>query len=475
MSKLLIVGLGPLPEKGERNFSGQCLRTWSFVEPLLRDGHAVRLVTLPIAELKGVPAALVRRKYEGLEYQSFTNSDFAFIHETLAQVARSFAPDALIGVNSLAAWVTAKLPLCVPMWADFYGYQMAEKQGEAARTQNDEVLFEAWKKEALTARRGDKFSTVSRPQMHALLAEMASQGRLNQHTFHYPFAHHVPAAYHPIFAEKNAAPAEKALRGKIVPPDAFVLLWSGGYNYWTNPDFLFEFVAGALRLDPRVHYVSAGGAIAGYNARTYDRFCERIENSDCRDRCHFLGWLPPEDLGGIYRETDLALNIDEKNYETFFGARTRINNLMAAGVPVLTTFGTEVSRDIEEAGCGMVCPPGDTHALIKCVLEAFREPERLRELGRRGRVFALEQWSPDRLIEPVREWARKPELAPDNAAKLRARPRLSSFLDATTNELEETAALVEKHGALEMRRDQADMEIVRRKKWYGVMKSLLRW
>ena len=539
MSKLLILGLGPLFEHGVRYLGAQCLRTWSFVEPLLRDGHTVRLVTMPTNDPRDVQPALIRLNFHGLEYQSFTNCDFPFIHETLTQVARSFAPDAMIGVNNLPAWIVARLPLCVPMWADLYGYQMAEKQGQAARTHDDDALVPAWKKEALTARRADKFSTVSRPQLHALLGEMASLGRLNQHTFRYHFVHHIPASFHPAFASQPGSqasgrmglgPSESAsqpvgqfaglpvgsvgsvgsdgsvetekpatrnpqsatrnpqsairnpqfslqpiLRGKIVPPGAFVLLWSGGYNFWTDPDFLFEFISAALHQDARIHYVSTGGALEGYNTQTYERFQNLVEKSDVRDRCHLLGWVPAEDLPGIYRESDLAINIDEPNYETLFGARTRVNNLMAAGVPVLTTFGSEVSQAIAEGECGMVCPGKDAQALAAAVRRAVEERAWLRELGEKARIFALREWAPEKVTEPLRKWAQAPAPAPDNAVKLRENPGILSFLDAAVNELDRNAALVERHGAHEMRRDQVDFDTIRSKRWYKILKRVAGW
>ena len=527
MSKLLIVGLGPLFEHGVRYLGAQCLRTWCFVEPLLRDGHTVRLVTMPTADPRDVPPALIRLNFHGLEYQSFTNCDFPFIHETLTQVARSFAPDAMIAVNNLPAWIVARLPLCVPLWADLYGYQMAEKQGQAARTHDDDALVTAWKKEALTARRADKFSTVSRPQLHALLGEMASLGRLNQHTFRYHFAHHIPASFHPAFAsqpvgqpasppvsQSGSSPVRQlaslpvgsvgsvgsdrsvgteksairnpqsailstqhspVLRGKVVPPGAFVLLWSGGYNFWTDPDFLFEFISAALHQDARIHYVSTGGALEGYNTQTYERFQNLVERSDVRDRCHLLGWVPAEDLPGIYREADLAINIDEPNYETLFGARTRVNNLMAAGVPVLTTFGSEVSQAIAEGECGIVCPAKDAQALAAAVRRAVEERAWLRELAEKARSFALREWAPEKVTEPLRKWAQAPAPAPDNAAKLRENPGILSFLDAAVNELDRNAALVEKHGAHEMRRDQDDFDTIRSKRWYKILKRVARW
>jgi hypothetical protein len=178
------------------------------------------------------------------------------------------------------------------------------------------------------------------------------------------------------------------------------------------------------------------------------------------------------DLLGIYREADVGLNVDEPNYETFFGARNRINNLMAAGLPVVTTAGTEVSRTVDEAQCGVVCSPGDAGELARALAHLADAPAERRRLAERGRAYALKEWAPERLVEPVREWAREPALAPDNAVKLRAMPDLASFRDATTNPLEAAAAVAEEWDLPALLHDHGDLVAIRAKPWYRVLKGV---
>jgi hypothetical protein len=183
MASILMVGMGPLLDTGVRNFGAPCLRTWQFAKPLIDAGHIVRLVTLPIHNPDDPDRekhALVSKSIEDFKYQALTSDEPDFALPVLTQVARSFAPDAIVAVNPRAAWFAAQIPMAKPLWVDLNGYELADRQGQAARVGDDQFITEAWQHESLVLRRADKISTVSRPHLYAILGEMASIGRLNR-------------------------------------------------------------------------------------------------------------------------------------------------------------------------------------------------------------------------------------------------------------------------------------------------------
>jgi glycosyltransferase involved in cell wall biosynthesis len=145
---------------------------------------------------------------------------------------------------------------------------------------------------------------------------------------------------------------------------------------------------------------------------------------------------------------------------------------MAAGVPVITTCGSEISLMIREARCGIVCPPGDLSALVEGVLRMARRPDERWRLAERAKAFTLEEFSSEKLTAPARAWARAPHLAPDNAEKLRLRPGLSSFLDVAVNYLEETARVAQDYDVVALKKDYEDLLAIRAKSWYRTLKGI---
>ncbi|MFH0794521.1 MAG: glycosyltransferase, partial [bacterium] len=332
------------------------------------------------------------------------------------------------------------------------GWALAEGQINAAREKNDDRLLHFWRQERSIVLRADKFSTVSDPQEKALIGELALLGRLNRYTAAYTFAHAVPNAVNPYFLNPPAAPAGESLRGRIVPAEAFVVLWSGGFNSWTDVAALHEGLCSAMSENPSLHFVSTGGEIFGYDDKTYADFQSRVAAGPHRDRFHLLGWVAMELLPLYYRQADLGLSMDGVNYETIFGARNRINNMMALGLAVATSRGTEISRVLEKEKLGLTFEPANAVALAQALAGAFGARGTLKSLGERGRQFVLEHWSPHRTTKPLQAWAERPSLAPDNAERRRRAPDQPDLLRISLHPAEEIERLIEQVGDGPLRR-----------------------
>lgn len=446
MAKILALGTGPLLESGVRNFSAHCLRTWHLTKPLLDAGHEVALLTMPIYSDQPetqLQSGVEEKNYEGFVYRAFLNSNDVFNLRHLNEFAESFKPDCLLGINSYPCDLLAKLRSVAPMWADLNGSVIIEGQVKAAVYGNNSLLGFYWDMEESPLRRADKFSVVSMRQLYALHGELASVGRLNRHTFAYEFATHTPNAFNPFFTEpKNQDLGKILLRGNKIPENAFILLWSGGYNSWTNVGELARALDQAMDSCPDLHYVSTGGAIHGHDDITYPEFQSLVRRSKFRDRYHLLGWVDPSELPAIYAEANLGLCVDARNTETMFGARNRTINMLAAGLPVLTSRGAEISDELVDGGYALGCESGDAAALAPKIIEAVKNRTALPALGAKGRGYVLEQFSYEKTTLSLVEWAARPAFAPDNAVKIRQAPEGSNPFSIAINPIEAKRARI---------------------------------
>lgn len=475
MSRLLLLGTGPLFSPEVKVFNGQALRTWHFTRPLLAQGHQIDLVVLPPegTPLSGnPPTPYAQLAHKGVAYRQITLADPQDILEALQRLLDASRYDALIAVNHNAAAYACRLACQLPLWADLNGYIMGEAQAKCHVYGSDAYLRHFWQRERTALLRADRFSAVSYKQMYATLGELGTLGRLNQHTFSHPFVSVIPNAAFEEFLDPASYPDTPRYRGTLFPNDAFAVLWSGGFNTWTDTRTLAGALSLAMEQLPELYFVATGGIIPGHDEKTYHAFREQIAATGFEERCLFLNWVEARELFPLYHECDLGINIDSLNYETVFGARNRLTNMMAAGLPVLSTLGTELSEILQEMELGYVVPIGDAQALTEALLRAAHHPEERLSLSERARNFAATEFSYETTTRALLRWAQNPTRSPDNQAKLQRWPEEQHLERRAVNSLEEEAVTLQQHDIPELLRSRAELLALREKPLYRLYKKL---
>jgi hypothetical protein len=110
----------------------------------------------------------------------------------------------------------------------------------------------------------------------------------------------------------------------------------------------------------------------------------------------------------IYGSVDCGLNVDKKNYETETGARNRLLELIRYQVPVITTLGTEISREIQTHALGAVFPFGASAVLAQMLLTLSCRREQLHAFGKDALDYFLKNWSYAKTAAPLLDWLKNP-------------------------------------------------------------------
>jgi glycosyltransferase involved in cell wall biosynthesis len=436
LTKILICGLCPLPFENTLRSFGPGLRTWQFVHGLASRGHEVHLVAMQIDGAYEGRTAVARETLhscpgeDGAEYprevtvERLPSADF-FGEQAVADAYARSRPDAVIGATTYGSYVLARLRPEVPFWADQFGHFMAEAQAKARLERENWPVAHFWKFLDEVLRRADRISTVSRRQVYATVGELGLVGRLSAETCGYEFTAVMPCALMPR-PEQATRPM---LRPEVVPADAFVVFWSGGYNVWSDVDTLFKGVEAAMEKEPRIHFVSTGGEIGGHDVRTYRDFQERVEASRFRDRYHLQGWVEAEDVPSYLAEANLGVLTDIPMYEGRLGHKNRIVQWMGAGLPVAYNEVGDLGEELRRHDLGLVFGVGDSAAFAARILEAAADPEALARMVERARRYTGEHLSIEATTVDVAAWAEDPTRAPDAAFRAQVRGP-SSFAPA---------------------------------------------
>lgn len=379
-------------------------RTWQFVDPLLVDGHQVCLVV----SSKDNEFDIAHSLAPNLHYHRLAIRRPGWPRH-LRHLYEQFDPEGVLAVMFNNCLRVTRLPTDRPIWMDLYGDKLAETQ-VAEYTQHSSRGRRNMSRYLKTILRyGDVYSTCSTPQKYALVGQLGAVSRLDRHTFGYEFVYPVlPGA-----RTHQGDDLVPSLRGDLIPTDAFVVLWCGGYNVWTDVDTLFQALDAAMSCDPRIVFVSVGGGVKLKQNDCYERFLAMIETSAHRQRYHMLGWRPVSEVPMYYRAADVGINLDAFHYETLLGTRTRLVEMMSYGLPVITSLGCELSVMIRDRRLGLTFPIGDVTAFRDQILMLARDSTQQEMLAQRAEHYATHQLSFAETTHPFREWANRPYHAPD--------------------------------------------------------------
>ncbi len=446
MSRILIIGVAPLPFENQKKNYALNNRTWLVSKALKEDGHQVLLVA---SRVKGAyydeedqPDILYQEIDSNLAYYSVKRQTFST--RLLCRYARDFQPDCIVGVGTIPSSYAVKIRSDRPKWADLFGSLLAEAQVKA-KVYDDDFYSSYWRRyELATLRKADKFSTVSTPQKFSVVGELGMLGRLNKKTVDYEFVHVMPIAVD----EEPFEHTKWILRNQKVADDDFVIFWSGGYNTWTDVDTLFDGLIKAMEQNKKIKFVSTGGAIERHDDITFSRFKEKVQKSKFKEHFIFLGWIPTEDVGNCYLESDVGINIDRYSYEAVLGARNRINEMIKAGLPVITTKISEISHVIEDNEFGLTFPIGGSDELTEVILSLAEDPVLLKRFKDNLERYPLEDFSYKKIMQPLKLWVRNPKQAPD-FGKIDKRSNIY-FLQRTRYLLKEAFFILKRKGLKEL-------------------------
>jgi len=466
MKRILVCGLCPLPFENTRQSFGPGIRTWQLARGLALAGFDVHLVAMKIPGAFAGTDALSEETRDDVRIERLDDSEFF----TAAEIRRridELRPDAVVGATVYGSFVLADAGPQAPFWADQFGHFMAEAQAKARLESANWPLGRFWGYLEPVLRTADKISVVSERQRFAAIGELGLVGRLTAETCGYELTAVVPCAMVPA----SDVPLRPLLRGREVPDEAFVVLWSGGYNVWSDVDTLWRGLELAMDRDSRVQFVSTGGQIDRHDERTYQRFERLVAGSRHAERCHLQGWVEAELVPSYQAEADLGVLAELPIYEGLLGSKNRIIQWLGSGLPVAYNRHGDLGELLAAKGLGLVFEIGDAAGLGERILWAASHRDDLRRLAADARDYAQQELSFAATTRPLVEWARDPVPAPDAAL----RPTISSPADfgppksPKPNPLAEKLAEAERYAdslAVELRRSRSELgAIYRSRTW----------
>ena len=418
MSRVLLIGTGPLPEDGPRELGFPQLRARQFLRPLLGAGHDVMLATLTRRDLlsdrdrPAVNEPASRSLHVGRATRSFAfapvlpDEPGRFLR--LRDLRREFSPDVVVTAGPFLPMAAgARAAGDEPLWVDVPGDPMCEAQAKALRSGSTDPIHRYRQMLGQALARGDRFSVISRTQRGSLIGALGLAGRLTGDAVGDELVHVVPGSVEGL-PDPGDAPLPNAFPD--LPDDALTVLFCGGYNNWLDGETLLNGLLKAMDQEPRIHFVSTGGALPGHDESTYHRVRTGAAASPHAARFHFLGWVPLETLPAVFDRAWLSLSVDRPCYEAEFGARTRILESLERGVPVCSTDLCDLTHELAADGLIHTMPTGDADAVASTLVDLAAGRKTLSPQD--GWTRLRERYGLTATTKPLLDWVDDPRRAP---------------------------------------------------------------
>ena len=417
MSRVLLVGRGPLPTPDQTHGGFAQLRTRHFLGALRAGGHSVRLVLLGAAD--AAPDVAPTAAWAGV---------FAVHEEGPGWLARCAAlgqgADAVVSAGPYSPGRAAVAAAGdAPLWADVPGDPHAELDAVSRASPaplSSERVAAAHAAFAPVLCRAAAFSAVSAPQRHALLGQLGAAGRLHPG----PPVHTIPIAFDLPLPRPPPCPRRSA--------DPLVVALSGSANPWLDLRTLLEAFRAVQRARPDTRFVITGGPVDGLPAPGWPALQAWAARHP--DRVTVTGWLPHGELVRALGAAHVGVFADRPDgLEPELGDRTRALLCAWLGLDLVATDRTARMQGLAAAGVARAVPAGSPGALAAALLDlagADRDLTRTTAL----RAHLDTHSAPAALAAPLLRWLSAPArvpAVPSPTAQLSAeRDRLQDALRA---------------------------------------------
>lgn len=207
-----------------------------------------------------------------------------------------------------------------------------------------------------------------------------------------------------VLAPMGAPPPGAAGDGPAAP----VVLWYGGLWPWFDGDTAVRAFALAAREHPAARLQIVGGRHPRREAPdTLDEVLATATALQVGELVESLPWAAPDAIPGLLAQASCALCLAHEGIEHRLAQRTRMLDLLAAGVPIICTEGDALGGLAAAAGAATTVPAGDAEAAARALAHLLGDAAARRAQADAGRRLAAEL-APERTLAEAVSWLAAP-------------------------------------------------------------------
>lgn len=193
-------------------------------------------------------------------------------------------------------------------------------------------------------------------------------------------------------ARKNIQPVnDPRLNGKRV------VAYLGTLDPDRRIEVLFHMLALCKQAVPDILLVLVGDTSEAVHKDWLKQAANRL---GVADDVLWTGWLSSSEAWSYMRAAEIGLSPIPRGYLLDMGSPTKAMEYMALGLPIVANDNPDQAQVLEESGAG-VCTSLDGEAFAQAVIDLLNSPETMRQMGIKGREYAVNKRDYDSIARKV--------------------------------------------------------------------------
>jgi len=187
------------------------------------------------------------------------------------------------------------------------------------------------------------------------------------------------------------------------------VLWYGGLWPWFDGATAIEAFAIVARELPAARLRILGGRHPrGEAPDSLDAVLAAATTLGVRDRVESLPWAAPRSLPDLLMQASCALCLAHDGIEHRLAQRTRLLDLLSAGVPFVCTQGDSLGARAVEAGAATAVPAGDSASAARALAAVLGDSTARNAQAQAGQALAADL-APARTLADAVAWLSAPK------------------------------------------------------------------
>lgn len=327
--KIILVGNGPILCKETLTMNAYAFRTMQFVESL-------KDLQIEILLLDS------KSNYKNKKFPK--SKDFKF-YENFKEIKKYIQKqklDFLISVNNQISYECTKIRGDFYRISDLNGTLPYELQAQSKIEGNDLRYKLLLNRQKSILKKSDLITTVSQPQRHSVIGQMGILGLASYQNLGKEMVACIENAQ---FTSRDQYFHNKDLDLDI-PKDSIKILHLGNMNNWCDEETLLKAFAEAKKSCANLIMLLTGNKKSEFGNAKLKNFYKLAEKLGIKNSIYHLGYIDYLDMKSLIESCEVGIVSDLKIYETLFGARNRINEMLKFKLPVITTTGSQISYEL---------------------------------------------------------------------------------------------------------------------------------